>query len=159
MQGTRARATAATGMNQRSSRSHAIFTITLEQRRRLAGGAAAGDESGEDEEGGDDYLCAKMHLVDLAGQPHGLASCVLIACHPCTRASRQAGRGAHFRDVEFGEAEKLLTLLAGSTFLKSWDHIHCCEHLDVKGGTLCDSARPALQAAKGRSGPRRRARG
>ena len=74
MQGTRARATAATGMNQRSSRSHAIFTITLEQRTRLAGGADAdaADESGEDEEGGDDYLCAKMHLVDLAGQPHGL---------------------------------------------------------------------------------------
>lgn len=60
-------------MNQRSSRSHAIFTITLEQRQRLAGGAnAGGDESGEDEEGGDDYLCAKMHLVDLAGQLHGL---------------------------------------------------------------------------------------
>ena len=77
MQGTRARATAATGMNQRSSRSHAIFTITLEQRRRLAGGAAAGDESGEDEEGGDDYLCAKMHLVDLAGQPCGLLSWAL----------------------------------------------------------------------------------
>ena len=96
MQGTRARATAATGMNQRSSRSHAIFTITLEQRRRLAGGAAAGDDSGEDEEGGDDYLCAKMHLVDLAGQSHG---CYLIACHPCTRASIHAGREAHVRNA------------------------------------------------------------
>lgn len=57
-------------MNQRSSRSHAIFTITLEQRRRLGQGSgeSAGDESGDDEEAADDYLCAKMHLVDLAGQ-------------------------------------------------------------------------------------------
>ena len=77
-------------MNKQSSRSHAIFTITLEQRRLLppragdslagaAGGASCGDDSGEsgdeDEEGdeeagggGDDcYRCAKMHLVDLAG--------------------------------------------------------------------------------------------
>ncbi len=29
------RATAATGMNRHSSRSHAVFTITLEQRRRV----------------------------------------------------------------------------------------------------------------------------
>jgi hypothetical protein len=80
-------------MNKQSSRSHAIFTITLEQRRLLppragdslagagtgaAGGAACGDDSGdsgddEEEEGeagggrDDCYLCAKMHLVDLAG--------------------------------------------------------------------------------------------
>lgn len=55
-------------MNQRSSRSHAIFTITLEQRKRLGGtGGTPGDESGEDEEDANDYLCAKMHLVDLAG--------------------------------------------------------------------------------------------
>jgi hypothetical protein len=32
-QGSLMRATAATGMNKKSSRSHAIFTITLEQRR------------------------------------------------------------------------------------------------------------------------------
>ena len=32
-----------------SSRSHAIFTITMEQKN------------------GDDVLCAKLHLVDLAG--------------------------------------------------------------------------------------------
>ena len=69
-------------MNKQSSRSHAIFTITLEQRRlvgmRGGGGAGAGDadggdssdeEEGEEGEGGvdDSYLCAKMHLVDLAG--------------------------------------------------------------------------------------------
>lgn len=34
-EGSLCRATAATGMNNRSSRSHAIFTITLEQRKCL----------------------------------------------------------------------------------------------------------------------------
>jgi hypothetical protein len=53
-------------------RSHAIFTITLEQRKlpaalvRISGGEDGGSEyKGEEEEDG--YLCAKMHLVDLAG--------------------------------------------------------------------------------------------
>ena len=73
-------------MNKQSSRSHAIFTITLEQRRLVgphpggsgrasaAGSPGEDDSSGEEdeEEGGteevdDSYLCAKMHLVDLAG--------------------------------------------------------------------------------------------
>lgn len=36
------------------SRSHAIFTIAMEQKKIAA-------------EGGDDILCAKLHLVDLAG--------------------------------------------------------------------------------------------
>lgn len=95
------RATAATGMNRRSSRSHAIFTVTVEQRRMeegedgaggprrcstasqedTHGGGRSGDEaeddaageapqaaaSGEDEGGAGSYLCAKLHLVDLAG--------------------------------------------------------------------------------------------
>lgn len=34
-QGSLMRATAATGMNRQSSRSHAVFTITLEQRRQV----------------------------------------------------------------------------------------------------------------------------
>lgn len=79
LQGSLLRATAATGMNKRSSRSHAIFTITLEQRRTLSAsanggaGAAHADEDGDAGDSGDeetaveDYLCAKMHLVDLAG--------------------------------------------------------------------------------------------
>ncbi|KAL3131725.1 hypothetical protein ABBQ38_007446 [Trebouxia sp. C0009 RCD-2024] len=80
-QGTLLRATATTGMNKRSSRSHAIFTITVEQRRQLpaapARQTADSDEDNDehettsqasgDEEIIDDYLCAKMHLVDLAG--------------------------------------------------------------------------------------------
>ena len=70
-QGSRCRATASTGMNQRSSRSHAIFTITVEQRRAatiIEPEQAEGDDSGDEEEGAaNDYLCAKMHLVDLAG--------------------------------------------------------------------------------------------
>ena len=49
--GSQARATAATGMNHRSSRSHAIFTIHVERR-----GADPAD-----------VTRAKMHLVDLAG--------------------------------------------------------------------------------------------
>lgn len=69
-------------MNKQSSRSHAIFTITLEQRRLVSTpeqGGAGGDEDDDDDEddegeapgdGGEDnsYLCAKMHLVDLAGR-------------------------------------------------------------------------------------------
>ncbi|KAK7410465.1 hypothetical protein VNO78_01265 [Psophocarpus tetragonolobus] len=47
--GSLSRATGSTNMNSQSSRSHAIFTITMEQKR------------------GDDILCAKLHLVDLAG--------------------------------------------------------------------------------------------
>ncbi|MCH84112.1 chromosome-associated kinesin KIF4-like, partial [Trifolium medium] len=47
--GSMSRATGSTNMNSQSSRSHAIFTITMEQKN------------------GDDVLCAKLHLVDLAG--------------------------------------------------------------------------------------------
>ncbi|KAL5777374.1 hypothetical protein ACOSP7_010300 [Xanthoceras sorbifolium] len=60
--GSLARATGSTNMNSQSSRSHAIFTITLEQKKiaRCQTGATADDI-------GDDILCAKFHLVDLAG--------------------------------------------------------------------------------------------
>jgi kinesin family protein 4/21/27 len=72
-EGTSLRATAATGMNKTSSRSHAIFTITIEQRKTRAdrpdspAANSSDDEEEEDDLGLDDYLCAKMHLVDLAG--------------------------------------------------------------------------------------------
>ena len=45
------------------SRSHAIFTITLEQLRKLNGAIATESSETMNEE----YLCAKLHLVDLAG--------------------------------------------------------------------------------------------
>lgn len=42
------------------SRSHAIFTITMEQKKKLGRGMSHDDTC-------DDILCAKLHLVDLAG--------------------------------------------------------------------------------------------
>ncbi|XP_020547897.1 LOW QUALITY PROTEIN: kinesin-like protein KIN-4C [Sesamum indicum] len=59
LQGSFARATGSTNMNSQSSRSHAIFTISMEQ-RRIANNLAGDDV-------GDDVLHAKLHLVDLAG--------------------------------------------------------------------------------------------
>ncbi|KAG1937120.1 kinesin-like protein KIN-4C [Pimephales promelas] len=50
--GNSARTVGSTAMNASSSRSHAIFTISLEQRRK-------GDKS--------DVMVSKLHLVDLAG--------------------------------------------------------------------------------------------
>ncbi len=119
-QGSLCRAVGATNMNNRSSRSHAIFTITLEQRRqepaaaavraaspaRCAAAAAAGDadaaaaliadaaaeeeeeEDDEEEEGGaeeaaDDYLLAKMHLVDLVRFWWSRRACTGEHCRAC----------------------------------------------------------------------------
>ncbi|GMI86467.1 FRAGILE FIBER 1 [Hibiscus trionum] len=64
-QGSLNRATGSTNMNNQSSRSHAIFTITLEQMHKIQSASAVNDTP--DEDMGEEYLCAKLHLVDLAG--------------------------------------------------------------------------------------------
>ncbi|GAA0144720.1 microtubule binding motor protein [Lithospermum erythrorhizon] len=58
LHGSVARATASTNMNSQSSRSHAIFTICLEQK-----GVPSSPVNGAV----DDILSSKLHLVDLAG--------------------------------------------------------------------------------------------
>ncbi|KAK1395996.1 kinesin-like protein KIN-4C [Heracleum sosnowskyi] len=61
LRGSFCRATGSTNMNSKSSRSHAIFTISMEQKRlSSSAGGEMPDASG-------DILCAKLHLVDLAG--------------------------------------------------------------------------------------------
>nr|GEX90190.1 kinesin-like protein KIN-4C [Tanacetum cinerariifolium] len=62
LRGSVCRATGSINMNTQSSRSHAIFTICMEQ-KRIAGVTSGGGH----DDGGDDILSAKLHLVDLAG--------------------------------------------------------------------------------------------
>ncbi|CAN7080042.1 unnamed protein product [Brassica oleracea var. botrytis] len=62
-QGSVSRATGSTNMNNQSSRSHAIFTISVEQMRKINNNTDSPENGSLKEE----YLCAKLHLVDLAG--------------------------------------------------------------------------------------------
>jgi hypothetical protein len=93
-QGTLCRATASTNMNNRSSRSHAVFTVIFEQRKQMPGSptmvnsptSPVVDDDESDEQMADeldDYLIAKMHLVDLAGSE---------------RAKRTGAEGARFKE-------------------------------------------------------------
>ena len=63
--GARARSTAATLLNEQSSRSHAVFTLVVEQSQTRQQGEAAPVSGAEQQE----YrvLSAKLNLVDLAG--------------------------------------------------------------------------------------------
>eukprot|EP00887_Chlorella_sp_A99_P003111 scaffold9.g3111.t1 len=116
-QGSLLRATAATGMNRHSSRSHAIFTITLEQRRvaELGGGAAdrprhhcsssskAGgpgeesegeeDEDSESESGGDEGDDA-----DLPDDSYLCAKMHLVDLAGSERAKRTKAVGARLKE-------------------------------------------------------------
>ncbi|KAF3784720.1 Kinesin-like protein [Nymphaea thermarum] len=47
------------------TRSHAIFTITMEQIHKVDLAFSAEEEQGEETD--EDYLCAKLHLVELSG--------------------------------------------------------------------------------------------
>ncbi|CAN6280014.1 unnamed protein product [Urochloa humidicola] len=60
MRGSSSRATASTNMNRQSSRSHAIFTICVEQKRT----SGTSEKSANSDY---DVLSSKFHLVDLAG--------------------------------------------------------------------------------------------
>ena len=69
--GSNFRTTASTLMNSSSSRSHAIFTVTIEQRSLDEGAPQVeGNEdqgSGQEPAASDEFMVAKFHFVDLAG--------------------------------------------------------------------------------------------
>lgn len=65
--GALARTTAATNMNSSSSRSHAVFTLLLRQRRLATDQDTVDKEAEADAPEQYETLTAKFHFVDLAG--------------------------------------------------------------------------------------------
>lgn len=65
--GALARTTAATNMNSSSSRSHAVFTLLLRQRRLAADQDPVDRETDGETPEQYETLTAKFHFVDLAG--------------------------------------------------------------------------------------------
>lgn len=65
--GALARTTAATNMNSSSSRSHAVFTLLLRQRRLAADQDTVDRETDGETPEQYETLTAKFHFVDLAG--------------------------------------------------------------------------------------------
>ena len=70
--GSNFRTTASTLMNNNSSRSHAIFTITIEQHQiedlyQAQGQDEIVNKGGENGPASDEFMVAKFHFVDLAG--------------------------------------------------------------------------------------------
>ena len=54
--------------NERSSRSHCVFTIVIESRPRdTSSRAGSGDSTGEDGEADEDIRLSRLNLIDLAG--------------------------------------------------------------------------------------------
>jgi Kinesin motor domain len=123
--GSMSRATSMTMMNARSSRSHAIFTVTLEQRgpappALVAGAAPDRDAAGAASaaEGGPDlsYLCAKMLLVDLAGSE---------------RVKRTGAVGARLQEgIHINQGAHPASIATGAVCLRPDMHAHCSAPVD-----------------------------
>lgn len=65
--GALARTTAATNMNSSSSRSHAVFTLLMRQRRLAPDQEQVDKDAENDSPEQYETLTAKFHFVDLAG--------------------------------------------------------------------------------------------
>jgi kinesin family protein 4/21/27 len=118
-QGSVCRAVASTNMNNRSSRSHAIFTITLEQRRQprmvqpsAAGGAnssssgaapATAAAGGEDSPGGGSGSSSEEEDgedgMDEAADDYLIAKMHLVDLAGSERAKRTGAEGARLKEA------------------------------------------------------------